>query len=196
MTDMSDEYRARIAALSQRLEAPGAVSERDAIRAELIALGKGLEQDLTELAALKEEAKGLVERWKGLQGSAAPAFSVDKPVVVDHIGASTFMEKGWSRISLGDYAGAEDSLLKALKLAPDDHSEQVFKQILGSCQSVVESLGALRNKLGDAHGGGPKKAKPAARHAELAVNLSGSMATFLVATWEARQSDEAKLKAA
>lgn len=78
-------------------------------------------------------------------------------------------------------------LAKALKLAPDDHSEQVFKQILGSCQSVVESLGALRNKLGDAHGSGPKKAKPAARHAELAVNLAGSMATFLVATWEARK---------
>jgi hypothetical protein len=76
---------------------------------------------------------------------------------------------------------------KALKLAPDDHSEQVFKQILGSCQSVVESLGALRNKLGDAHGAGPRRARPAARHAELAVNLAGSMTTFLVATWEARR---------
>jgi hypothetical protein len=80
-------------------------------------------------------------------------------------------------------------LSKGLKLAPDDHSEQVFKQILGSCQSVVESLGALRNKLGDAHGSGPKRAKPATRHAELAVNLSGSMATFLVATWEARRAE-------
>lgn len=79
-------------------------------------------------------------------------------------------------------------LSKALKLAPDDHSEQVFKQILGNCQSVVESLGALRNKLGDAHGGGPKRARPAARHAELAVNLAGSMATFLVATWETRRA--------
>lgn len=77
-------------------------------------------------------------------------------------------------------------LAKALKLAPDDHSEQVFKQILGSCQQVVEQLGALRNKLGDAHGGGPRRARPAARHAELAVNLAGSMATFLVATWESR----------
>jgi hypothetical protein len=46
-------------------------------------------------------------------------------------------------------------LAKLLKLAPDDHTEQVFKQILGSCQSVVESLGALRNKLGDAHSPGP-----------------------------------------
>lgn len=87
-------------------------------------------------------------------------------------------------------------LSKGLKLAPDDHSEQVFKQILGSCQSVVESLGALRNKLGDAHGSGPKRAKPATRHAELAVNLSGSMATFLVATWEARRAEMANQEAA
>ena len=79
-------------------------------------------------------------------------------------------------------------LSKVLKLAPDDHTEQVFKQILGSCQSVVESLGALRNKLSDAHSPGPKRARPLARHAELAVNLSGAMATFLVATWEARKT--------
>lgn len=99
----------------------------------------------------------------------------------------------WLLDELGEPAPDQDDLpalyrklAKALKLAPDDHSEQVFKQILGSCQSVVESLGALRNKLGDADGGGRKRAKPAARHAELAVNLAGSMATFLVATWEAR----------
>lgn len=81
-------------------------------------------------------------------------------------------------------------LAKVLRLAPDDHTEQVFKQILGSCQSVVESLGALRNKLSDAHSSGPKRARPQARHAELAVNLAGAMATFLVATWEARRSEE------
>ena len=80
-------------------------------------------------------------------------------------------------------------LAKVLKLAPDDHTEQVFKQILGSCQSVVESLGALRNKLGDAHSPGPKRARPQPRHAELAVNLSGAMATFLVATWDVRKKE-------
>jgi hypothetical protein len=82
-------------------------------------------------------------------------------------------------------------LAKILKLAPDDHTEQVFKQILGSCQSVVESLGALRNKLGDAHSRGPKRARPQSRHAELAVNLAGAMATFLVSTWEARRNGAA-----
>ena len=38
----------------------------------------------------------------------------------DHIGASTFIEKGWSRISLGDYPAAVTALEKALELAPND----------------------------------------------------------------------------
>jgi hypothetical protein len=80
-------------------------------------------------------------------------------------------------------------LAKVLKLAPDDHAEQIFKEILGNCQHVVVSLGALRNKLGDAHSPGPKRARPLARHAELAVNLSGTMATFLISTWRARQME-------
>jgi tetratricopeptide (TPR) repeat protein len=120
MSEWGDAYRSRVAALAARLDAPSAMAERDALKAELIALGKGIEHDLTELNALKEEAKQLVEKWKGLQASAAPAFSADRPVVADHIGASTFIEKGWSRISLGDYAGAEESLHKALNLAPKD----------------------------------------------------------------------------
>ena len=121
MSEWSDAYRSRVAALTARLDAPSAMSERDALKAELIAIGKGLEQDLSDLNALREEAKQLAEKWKGLQASAAPAFSADRPALVaDHIGASTFIEKGWSRISLGDYAGAEESLNKALNLAPKD----------------------------------------------------------------------------
>jgi hypothetical protein len=80
-------------------------------------------------------------------------------------------------------------LAKTIKLAPDEHTEQIFKQILGSCQSIVESIGSIRNKLGDAHSQGPKRARPQPRHAELAVNLAGAMATFLVATWQARQQE-------
>ena len=77
-------------------------------------------------------------------------------------------------------------LARTLNLAPDGHTEQTFKQILGSCQSIVEGLGALRNKLGDAHSVGPKRVRPSVRHAELAVNLAGTMATYLVETWKAR----------
>lgn len=79
-------------------------------------------------------------------------------------------------------------LSSILNLAPDSHTEQIFKQILGSCQSIVESLGSLRNKLSDAHSIGPLRAKPLPRHAELAVNLSGTMALFLIHTWNSRKS--------
>lgn len=74
-----------------------------------------------------------------------------------------------------------------LNLSPSQHTEQLFKQILGGCQTVVEGLGALRNRHSDAHGQGAAGARPAARHAELAVNLAGTMATFLLQTWESRK---------
>lgn len=76
---------------------------------------------------------------------------------------------------------------KTLNLSPSQHSEDIFKQILGGCHSVVQGLGALRNSLSDAHGKGKKAPKPASRHAALAVNLAGAMASFLIETWEARQ---------
>ena len=76
---------------------------------------------------------------------------------------------------------------KRLNLSPDQHTEQIFKQILGGCISVVEGLGALRNKVGDAHGHSGSSVRPAPRHAEMAVNLSGSVASFLVATWLAKK---------
>jgi hypothetical protein len=73
---------------------------------------------------------------------------------------------------------------KCLNIAPSQHSEDVFKQILGGCTAVVEGLGALRNRLSDAHGTGKLSVRPSARHAELAVNLSGAVSQFLVATDE------------
>jgi tetratricopeptide (TPR) repeat protein len=135
MGEVGTAYRERVSALAARLDAPDAAQQRDALRGELIALGKGLEQDIAELTQLKDEAKTLVEKWKSLRMSTAPAFSAERPVVADHIGASTFIEKGWSRISLGDYVGAEDSLTKALQLAPNDPQAE---SLLGWSQMLQE----------------------------------------------------------
>ncbi|GBO54227.1 abortive phage resistance protein [Pseudanabaena sp. lw0831] len=77
---------------------------------------------------------------------------------------------------------------KQLNMAPEQHQEEVFKQILSGCFSVIHGLGTLRNKLSDAHGKGKKAIKPSPRHTTLAVNLAGSMAAFLVTTWEERVS--------
>lgn len=76
---------------------------------------------------------------------------------------------------------------KQLNLSPSQHTEQLFKQILGGCQTVVEGLGSLRNRHSDAHGKGASGSKPLPRHAELAVNLAGTMATFLLQTWESKK---------
>jgi len=75
-----------------------------------------------------------------------------------------------------------------LNLAPSQHTEVAFKTILGSAQSIVNTLGSLRSKIGDAHGHGRRPVKPKPRHAELAVNLAGTMASFLVATWSERHA--------
>lgn len=76
---------------------------------------------------------------------------------------------------------------RTLDLAPDQHTEQIFKQILGGCHAVVDGLGAMRNRLSDAHGRGKAAVRPSARHAALAVNLAGAMATFLLETWAHRR---------
>lgn len=75
------------------------------------------------------------------------------------------------------------SVAMRLKIAPSQHTNEVFKRILGGATSVVEGLGTLRNKIGDAHGHGKRAVRPTPRHAQLAVNLAGAMATFMVETW-------------
>jgi hypothetical protein len=71
---------------------------------------------------------------------------------------------------------------KELNLAPDQYTQDNFKKILGGIASIVNELGTLRNRLGDAHGRGRNMVRPATRHAELAVNLAGSIALFLIET--------------
>ncbi len=91
------------------------------------------------------------------------------------------------------YSGKEDlsqlykKVAKKLNLSPEQHNEYIFKQILGGCSAIVSGLGILRNKLGDAHGKGINRVKPSPRHAEFAVNLSGTMSIFLIETYEVRK---------
>lgn len=94
-------------------------------------------------------------------------------------------------IAYNDAADLPDlysAVAKGLNLSPSQHTEQIFKQVLGGCHSVVQGLGAMRNRLGDAHGKGQASYKPLPRHAALAVNLSGAMSMFLVETYEARKA--------
>lgn len=94
-----------------------------------------------------------------------------------------------------EYDGKDDltrlykNAARSLTLGADQHGQQVFKQILSGCSSVVEGLAAVRNSLSDAHGQGMKPVKPQPRHVHLAVNLAGAMAKFLLETFEAKHGN-------
>lgn len=75
-----------------------------------------------------------------------------------------------------------------LNLAPDQHAEQFFKQILSGCHSVVNGLASVRNQYSDSHGAGPKYVRPASRHARFVVSLSGVLSNYLIETWHHVQS--------
>ena len=93
------------------------------------------------------------------------------------------------------YKDSEDAptlykkVAKELSLAPDQHTEQVFKQVLSGASNVVGGMAAVANEYGDRHGGGRSKGKPSSRHARLVVNLAGSVTAFLVDTWNERKAD-------
>ena len=91
------------------------------------------------------------------------------------------------------YSNADDlpklykATAKILNLAPEQHSEEAIKRILGGAANLVGGLGRLRNVLSDAHGQSRRRpARPSPRHANLAVNTAGAIATFLVETHNAR----------
>ncbi len=139
MTDEASGFRQQYDAIVARLEDAGAPEARDAIKSEIIALFKQVELEIAQMSALRDDVKKLVERWKQRskrrRHPIAPEFASERPVVADHIGASTFIEKGWSLISLGDHEGAERALLKALELSPNDPQTE---SLLGWAQMLQE----------------------------------------------------------
>ena len=143
---MADEapsaLKARFFSIERRLDAGLQESERPAVKQEIVLLFRNVEQQLADLTQMKDDVKRLVDKWKAQQAAAtasiAPQFAEARPVVqADHIGASTFIEKGWSRLSLGDFEGAETALARALELSPNDPTSE---SLLGWAQMLQEKF--------------------------------------------------------
>ena len=132
--------RAQAAEIAARLERASSEAEREALKREIIAYFKTVDSALTELSDIKESIRGLVERYKQLavesNGGRTPQFTGSRPATrADHLGASTYIEKGWSLISLGDHDGAISALMTALNLSPDDTQA---RSLLGWAQMLNE----------------------------------------------------------
>jgi tetratricopeptide (TPR) repeat protein len=140
---MSDQWLAELKTqvheLGGRVDGAAAPAERESLKREIIALFKHVDGVLTDLEQVKDDIRGLVERYKhagGADTTPGPQFNGERPAVhADHLGASTYMEKGWSLISLGDYGGAIQALDKALTLSPGAVQAQ---SLLGWAQMLHE----------------------------------------------------------
>jgi len=73
---------------------------------------------------------------------------------------------------------------ESLRLSPGQHRDKNFKRILGNCQAVVSGVAFLRNQMGDAHATELDSEARLQQFGELAVNLAGIVAQFLVKVWE------------
>jgi len=142
VADSNDALRDAFEKLRDRIES-GNMRDDPELKASLADLYRTVDTQIAALGALKDDIRVLVERWKTRRNAApamAPQFTGARPVVhEDHIGASTFLEKGWSRISLGDYEGAEVALQRALELAPNNTEGQ---SLLGWAQMLQDKLDA------------------------------------------------------
>jgi tetratricopeptide (TPR) repeat protein len=124
MTDaLAAGLRTQYHEIQQRLASITGDAEREAVKRDIIALFKRVDGALGELAQLKEDIRTLVDRYKQVGATSdapqAPQFTGARPAVqADHLNASTYIEKGWSLISLGDYGGAIQALENALTRSP------------------------------------------------------------------------------
>ncbi len=122
-------FTARRSAIAAMLVADPAPVEREQLKQDIVALFREATTAAAAYSAFKDSVKALAELWKtggvgpvSAQSVTAPRTDVAPVSVstrIDHLGASTFVEKGWSLLSLGDSAGAEGALRRALQLAPE-----------------------------------------------------------------------------
>jgi Tfp pilus assembly protein PilF len=122
---------------AERHAARQAAARRTAqLKDDIIACFREADAALLAAQSAKDAVKALAERWKALNAStpsvegaantsdnttaAAPSTPASAPVSgrVDLLGASTFVEKGWNLLSLGQVPEAIVALEKALALAP------------------------------------------------------------------------------
>jgi tetratricopeptide (TPR) repeat protein len=149
---MLDALRAEVGAIAREIEAGPGGADRDEVKRRIVAVFKRADVALSELTAIRDEIKGLVDRYKQLtveDGALTAKLAADRPQLrADHLGASTYIEKGWSLISLGDPAAAIQALNRALELAPGDTqalSLLGWAQMLGN--DYDEALGTFSRVL-------------------------------------------------
>jgi tetratricopeptide (TPR) repeat protein len=118
------ELRAEYETIRAALAEAQTPAQREPLKQRLMEVYRATDGIVAEAGRLKEDLRTLVDQWR--QSGRAEAAGPRPPdprgsgVRQDRLGASTFLEKGWHLITLGDHEGAIAALQRALELAPDD----------------------------------------------------------------------------
>jgi tetratricopeptide (TPR) repeat protein len=133
LLDLDEKYDRIAGELDAAESAPRAARER--LRAEIVGLFRETESALGRLGEFKERIRALVDRYKQLPSSQPAAAAPAAPTVSDHLGSSTYVERGWSAIAAGDASRAVKELERALELAPNDPQAE---SLMGWAQMLRE----------------------------------------------------------
>lgn len=162
----SDDDVAKLRGLLLSGTVPGAMAASDRL------------QDLEDWDAVRRSWDAALDKVVKDPEGAITATRTTLESVCKHIcderGAA--YDDGWDLAKLYKAAAA------VMDIAPDQHTEQIIKQILSGVTTVVGGLAAIRNSLSDSHGRGKSSVRPAPRHAKLAVNAGFAVAGFLIDT--------------
>ncbi|PIP17557.1 MAG: hypothetical protein COX43_03700 [Parcubacteria group bacterium CG23_combo_of_CG06-09_8_20_14_all_35_9] len=93
-----------------------------------------------------------------------------------------------------DISHLMDVVTRELNLSPAEHENQDVKRILGGLGNIVRGIGALRTKLGSAHGRGKTHAPVDSSIARLSIGASSTAIIFLLETFENRKKFVGKEK--
>ncbi|CAN5830823.1 hypothetical protein BH23GEM6_BH23GEM6_16670 [soil metagenome] len=121
---------------------------RESVREQIVSLFRETEELIEQLTSLREEIRPLVDRYK----SAYPKKPAPPPrpsaVYIDHLGASTYLERGWSAIAGANYELAVREVGRALQLAPgSDRGEVLLAWAYMRLGKIIEARGLLEGVL-------------------------------------------------
>jgi len=85
----------------------------------------------------------------------------------------------------GDLPKLYGQVADALGLSAAKTTSDINKRFFGSIHTIIQAVGELRNRVGDAHGRGGAELHVSQSQAELAVSLSEAMMNFLLAAFDA-----------
>lgn len=117
MTGLKQEierYRERVEALSAEIGRGRAAIDPDRFREQIVALVSEVDEAIAGLQAVRDSARPVARSFQQLFPRGRPR----EPIRTDHLGSSTYRERGWSALSAGEYARAIADLERAVELDP------------------------------------------------------------------------------